>query len=76
MALEDELINREHFDSLAEARVLIREWRDEYNNDRPHSSLGDLTPVEFAARLNGAGSATLRRPRRKHHQALCGVAPN
>jgi putative transposase len=33
---------------LADARDKIEQWRDDYNRHRPHSSLGDLTPVEFA----------------------------
>jgi putative transposase len=38
------------FQNRAEARVLIEAWRREYNAVRPHSSLGNLTPAEFAAR--------------------------
>jgi len=44
----DELLNRELFTSLTEARVLVDEHRLEYNECRPHSSLGYLTPVVFA----------------------------
>lgn len=47
--LEDELLGREIFTSLAEARVLVEEYRLHYNHERPHSSLGYKTPVEFAA---------------------------
>lgn len=46
--LRDEFLNRELFGTLAEARVLLESWRVEYNQDRPHSSLGYLTPQEFA----------------------------
>jgi transposase InsO family protein len=38
--LRDELLNREIFTTLTEARVLIADWRKEYNQVRPHSSLG------------------------------------
>jgi transposase InsO family protein len=38
--LRDELLNREIFTTLTEARVLIADWRKEYNKVRPHSSLG------------------------------------
>jgi len=34
---------------LEETREIIEEWRNEYNRFRPHSSLDDLTPLEFAA---------------------------
>jgi putative transposase len=36
--LRDELLNREILTTLLEARVLIKDWRDEYNHIRPHSS--------------------------------------
>jgi putative transposase len=47
--LRDECLNREIFCSLAEARIILEGWRVEYNEQRPHSALGYLTPVEFAA---------------------------
>jgi putative transposase len=46
--LRDELLNGWQFDSLLEARVLIEDWRIDYNTNRPHSSLHQLTPTEFA----------------------------
>lgn len=46
--LRDEFLNREIFYSLEEARVLLEGWRKEYNEVRIHSSLGYVTPVEFA----------------------------
>ena len=45
----DEHLNRELFGSLLEAKVLVEKWRTEYNQQRPHSSLGYQTPEEFAA---------------------------
>lgn len=45
---EDELLNRELFSSLTEAKVLVEAYRLSYNNHRPHSSLGYRTPTEFA----------------------------
>jgi len=45
----DELLNITEFGSLTEARVVIEDWRNEYNTWRPHSSLGGLTPTEYAA---------------------------
>ena len=46
--VRDELLNITEFGSLIEARVLIEDWRNEYNTWRPHSSLGGLTPAEYA----------------------------
>jgi putative transposase len=46
--LRGECLNEHVFLSLAEARVTIAAWRDDYNHSRPHSSLGALTPSEFA----------------------------
>lgn len=44
----DECLNEHWFVSLAEAKELIGNWRTEYNEIRPHSSLGMLTPIQFA----------------------------
>jgi len=46
--LRDELLNREIFTSLREARVLVEQWRTEYNRVRPHSSLGYRPPAPEA----------------------------
>ena len=46
--LRDELLNGEIFTTLTEARVLIEQWRQEYNHIRPHSSLGYRPPVPEA----------------------------
>jgi len=45
----DECLNEHWFISLAHARSIIEAWRIEYNTERPHSSLGNRTPHEFAA---------------------------
>jgi len=47
--VRDELLDVEQFSCLAEARVVIADWRDDYNRNRPHSALGMLTPAAFAA---------------------------
>ena len=49
--LRDECLNEHEFINLHHARELIEAFRDDYNQLRPHSSLGDLTPVEFAAQI-------------------------
>jgi transposase InsO family protein len=46
--LRDELLNREIFDTLLEAKVLIERWRREYNTIRPHSALGYRPPAPEA----------------------------
>jgi hypothetical protein len=50
--LRDELLNGWQFDSLLKARVMIEDWRIDYNWQRPHTAHGDLTPSEFAAKWN------------------------
>lgn len=47
--LRDECLNAHWFLSLADARAKIEAWRWDYNECRPHISLGWLTPVEYAA---------------------------
>jgi len=44
----DECLNANWFQNLADARKKIEHWRENYNSDRPHSSLGYRTPTEFA----------------------------
>lgn len=45
--LRDELLDRELFTSLTEAKVIVEEYRCSYNTERPHSSLGYQTPAAF-----------------------------
>lgn len=51
--LRDECLNVHQFESLAHAKATIEAWRVDYNQRRPHSSLGHLTPNEFAERRQG-----------------------
>ncbi len=46
--LRNECLNENWFISLEEVRRTIEDWRIDYNENRPHSSLGGLTPKEFA----------------------------
>lgn len=47
--LRDECLNAHWFLSLADARTKIEAWRRDYNESRPHTLLGWLTPIEYAA---------------------------
>jgi putative transposase len=47
----DECLNDNVFTSLEEARTIIEEWRIDYNQRRPHRSLGHLTPAAYAEKL-------------------------
>ena len=58
--LRDELLNRELFLSLEDARWVIDRWRLDYNHHRRHSALDYETPAAFAARSVQQASATLR----------------
>lgn len=49
----EECLSENWLVSLEDARWTIEEWRLDYNNERPHSSLGNLTPTEFAAKQAG-----------------------
>jgi putative transposase len=46
--LRDECLNVHQFHSLEQARAIIEAWRRDYNENRPHGSLGKLTPSEYA----------------------------
>ena len=59
--LRDECLNVTQFVSLEDARAKIRSWRIDYNERRPHSSLGNLTPSEFACRRHNTEAAELTR---------------
>jgi putative transposase len=59
--LRDECLNVSWFENLFDARRKIAAWRVEYNEERPHSSLGYRTPAEFARQLAAcSGSVPLR----------------
>ena len=50
--MRDELINREVFDTLAEAKVLFEAWRKDYNEVRPHSARGYRPPAPEAVMVS------------------------
>jgi putative transposase len=68
----DECLSLEWFRSRAEAKVIIEQWRRHYNEVRPHSSLGYLTPTEFAAGLKEQGAGSEQATGRT--AAVCGAS--
>ena len=45
----DECLNEHWFETLPQARAVITEWRRDYNEVRPHGSIGRIPPARFAA---------------------------
>jgi putative transposase len=58
----DECLNEHWFVSVADAKAMIETWRVDYNTVRPHSSLADRTPDQFAKIAEGARRLTPARP--------------
>ena len=56
--LRDELLDGELFLHIDEVRYVVDRWRMDYNHYRPHSSLGYVSPVAFAATCGSSGSAS------------------
>ena len=50
-SFRDECLNETLFSSLIQARAEITAWKEDYNQNRPHSSLGNITPSEFALEI-------------------------
>ena len=56
--VRQECLNENWFLSLEDARQKVENWRQEYNNERPHSALGQMAPAQFArTKLIGAEAA-------------------
>jgi len=68
--LREECLNLSWFQNLFDARRKIAAWRKEYNEERPHSSLGYKTPKEFAA-AQAAGLYTAEREARDSNAIPC-----
>lgn len=56
----DEILNMYAFKTLTEVREITDKWIHEYNEERPHDSLGDLTPAEYLAAFNPLGNSNLQ----------------
>ena len=55
--LRDECLNEILFSSLTDARRAIKDWKEDYNTQRPHSALGNITPAEFSLKMTLAKQA-------------------
>ncbi len=55
-SMRRELLNAYMFKSLAEVRTLSEEWREDYNGERPHKSLGYLSPLKYAEAAKNKGA--------------------
>jgi putative transposase len=66
-----ECLNEHWFLSLEDAREIIENWRCHYNEERPHSSLGNQSPSDFAAQRTPAPVASL--PAQKYAEELAGI---
>jgi len=62
--LRDELLAREAFDTLLEAKVLIERWRQHYNTIRPHSALGYRPPAPESLQSCAVATAAPPQPHR------------
>ncbi|MGH3031629.1 MAG: IS3 family transposase [Gaiellaceae bacterium] len=58
--IRDELLGVELFQTLSEAKMLIEDWRHDYNTNRPHSALGMMAPARFAASWRRSGTTNNR----------------
>jgi putative transposase len=71
--ITDECLNEEIFDTLADARRILALWRYDYNNVRPHSSIGNKTPAEARRALelfDGTATGALATPETDDYQTL------
>ena len=53
--MRDELLNETLFFTVRQARSILARWVDDYNTERPHSSLGYAAPAAFAATSKSSG---------------------
>ena len=60
--LRDELLNETLFRSLPHARTVLEDWRRDYNEQRPHSKLGWLTPRDYARAICGTAGDRAAQP--------------
>jgi putative transposase len=73
--VRSECLSQHYFSSVEDARAVLNLWRDEYNHQRPHSSLGQRTPAEAAAEArsrgtHGSGTIEIVDPRTSYEVGL------
>ena len=57
-----ECLNEHWFLSLEDAKEKVEEWRRDYNENRPHSSLGNISPAQYAEQRRQVEPAEIRPP--------------
>jgi hypothetical protein len=72
----EECLNEHVFVSLDDARSKIEKWRIQYNRKQLHSSVGNLTPEEFAAQAADPGSWALAHTARPVQELLAAAVPS
>jgi putative transposase len=73
--MRDELLNETLFFGLDHARAAIAAWANDYNHERPQSSLGHTTPAEYSANLTATGER-LRNPDQLRRSPVATLAPS
>ena len=68
--LRDELLNETLFRSLPHARAVLEDWRRDYNEQRPHSKLGWMTPRDYARAISGESGRHAAQPDGSAHRPL------
>jgi transposase InsO family protein len=68
--LRDEYLHQTELLNESDTRIKARIWQDDFNNQRPHSSLGYLTPSEFARRCADSVSFAALTPRNQHSEPV------
>ena len=68
----NECLTIEWFRNRIEPRVAIEQWRNHYNEERPHMSLGDPTPAEFKVKIKGGWEGNGSEPNEPHCQSTKG----
>ena len=54
-AVRRECLSQNYFSNVVDARCVLSTWRDEYNNARPHSALGQLPPAQYRNQVESTG---------------------